>query len=128
MPGRGEPLPPLPPGNVPRLRTAASPGPAFGIDTNLDLEGSLHSMHSLASGSSGSPAGGRKKISLGGLAQSSGNMVVGVKAPSPSGAQAHSKPKRGNVIPRQPHVFDKPEVAPPPPPMPPSPTPGRKGP
>jgi len=105
------PPPPPPPG--------ARPGPALGLDPDL-FEGSLHSM---ASEASTSPSGGRKRITLGGLASSSQNMAGNMRGKVNSPAVNRAKPKRASVVTRQPQNFERPDnVAPPPrpPPMPPA--------
>jgi len=104
--GEGSEAPPPPPGR---------PGPAAGPGLDSDLfEGSLHSVGS-------TDEGGRRRITLGGLAQSSQNMAGNMKGKVNSpGVNSRAKPKRVAIATRQPNL-PRPDVLEPPrpPPMPP---------
>lgn len=119
----GDVPPPPPPDGADGAGPPPPPPPGFRPGPSLDgdlFEGSLHSMMSEASGS---PQGGRKRITLGGLASSSQNMAGNMKGKVGSPAVNRAKPKKASVVTRQSANFERPDgVAPPPrpPPMPPA--------
>lgn len=93
-----------------------APGPAlFTVEGDFDY--TTNSQLSVYSGDS--PAGSRKKVSLGGLARSSGAVALNVpKVSSPAGK---NKPKKPVIATRSPQAFERPDGTPPPPMPPPSP-------
>lgn len=99
--------PPLLPG----ARPVRAPGPALDSDSDLfeDTRGSTQSLLSQteSSGDGGSPAGGRRKITLGGLAASTQTAAASLKAGSPKagrpvassgGRHPHQKPPKPKAI------------------------------
>jgi len=132
--------PPPPPAGGKPPKSVKGPGPKFlggllSVDTDLDLEGTINSTASDMSAGSNRPSpnagGGRRGLSLGGLAKSSAVQAL-PKPPSPSGSGATTPAAKAKALPgrpstalaQRPQAKAKGESMPPPPPMPPGMRPG----